>query len=123
MRPASGLVQHLTKAGWLRRVRADGAIMLEEMAGGLSPMERQRRELERDLVNVRWLAEASDELGGMLDGTARMLAGGERLTGEAVRRGEKEIERALGRQEGEGSTDLAAKPARSVARARVVAMI
>jgi len=79
-------------------------------------LDRLVWELERDLVNVRWLAEAADELGAMLDGTARMLAGGERLTGEAIKRGEREIERALGDTDVAKSTDFPAKPEKSVAR-------
>jgi hypothetical protein len=121
MRPAFALVQHLNQAGSLKRVRADRAIMLEEASGGLSPMARQRRELERDLVNVRWLAEAADELGVMLDGVTRMLAGGERLTGEAVRRGDREVERALGAPVDRASQPVVAKGAGE--RARIVAMI
>ena len=72
LRPAFSLVQHLNQAGSLKRVRADRALMLN---GTLSPIERQRCELERDLSNVQWLADAADELGTLLDMSARRMAG------------------------------------------------
>ncbi|MEX2218483.1 MAG: 6-hydroxymethylpterin diphosphokinase MptE-like protein [Phycisphaerales bacterium] len=92
LRPAFALVQHLNQAGSLKRIRADRAIMLKT---GLPPIQRQRMELERDLTNVRWLAEAADELGSMLDATARMLAGGPRQTGETAAAAAR-IEEAVG---------------------------
>ncbi|MBX3390909.1 MAG: DUF115 domain-containing protein [Phycisphaeraceae bacterium] len=62
--PGYPLVQHLNQTGILNRFKADRAI---ELDGDLAPLERQRRQAERDLKNVTWLADASDELGAMFD--------------------------------------------------------
>src|SRR5262249_15050012 len=65
LQPAFDLVQRLNQTGVLKRARADRQLSIEE--ANLSPLERQKRQIERDLVNVQWLAEAADVLGGMLD--------------------------------------------------------
>ncbi len=72
LRPAFDLVQHLNQAGSFNRLKADRALHLDET---LSPLERQKRQIERDLRNVTWLADAADELGKMLDDAAAVLAG------------------------------------------------
>jgi len=66
------LVQSLNQTGTLNRLRADRAIDLDET---LSPDERQRKQIERDITNVGWLADAADDLGAMLDDAARALDG------------------------------------------------
>ncbi len=68
--PAYGLVQHLNQTGILNRFKADRAI---ELDSGLDPLERQRRQGERDLKNVTWLADAADELGSMFDAALASL--------------------------------------------------
>jgi len=72
LQPAYGLVNHINQAGSLRRLRADRAIRVEP---GIDANERQRREIERDIDNVRWLADAADELGGLLDSAMDSLQG------------------------------------------------
>ncbi|MBX3378546.1 MAG: DUF115 domain-containing protein [Phycisphaeraceae bacterium] len=73
--PAYPLVQHLNQTGILNRFKADRAI---ELDGELAPLERQRRQAERDLKNVTWLADAADELGGMFDGAINAIKSGRR---------------------------------------------
>jgi hypothetical protein len=60
-------------------VREDREI---DLATNLAPMERQRRQIERDLKNVTWLGDAADHLGRLLDDAARALAGGPKTTRE-----------------------------------------
>lgn len=71
--PGYPLVQHLNQTGILNRFKADRAI---ELDGELAPLERQRRQAERDLRNVTWLADASDELGAMFDGAIASIKAG-----------------------------------------------
>lgn len=71
--PGYPLVQHLNQTGILNRFKADRAI---ELDGELAPLERQRRQAERDLKNVTWLADASDELGAMFDGAIASIKSG-----------------------------------------------
>ena len=73
--PGYPLVQHLNQTGILNRFKADRAI---ELDGDLAPLERQRRQAERDLKNVTWLADAADELGGMFDGAITAIKSGRR---------------------------------------------
>lgn len=80
LEPAFTLVQLLDQKGGLARIRADRAINLD---ASLPPMERQRRQIDRDAENVRSLAEAADELGKLLDGAIRGLDTGEYDTRDA----------------------------------------
>ncbi|MBL9000161.1 MAG: motility associated factor glycosyltransferase family protein [Phycisphaerae bacterium] len=57
-------VQFINQTGQLRRFRADRAIDLDHE---LSPVERQRRQIERDIDNVTWLKDAAAHLGSLLD--------------------------------------------------------
>lgn len=79
LEPAFGMVMHLNQTGTLKRAREDRRLGLEE---ALTPMQRQRRQIERDLMNVGWLAEAADQLGSMLDDAARCLGGAPKITRE-----------------------------------------
>ncbi|MEZ6242584.1 MAG: 6-hydroxymethylpterin diphosphokinase MptE-like protein [Phycisphaerales bacterium] len=72
LHPAFRLVQFVNQAGALNRIRADRALNLAE---GLDPYERQRRQIERDQQNVRWLAEAADAVGDVLDAAIRAHKG------------------------------------------------
>lgn len=74
--PAYPLVQHLNQTGILNRFKADRAIELDDE---LEPIERQRKQAERDLKNVTWLADAADELGGMFDGAVAAIKSGHRI--------------------------------------------
>ncbi len=66
-------VQFLNQTGQLKRFRADRAIEMEE---SLSPLQRQRRQIERDLDNVTWLADSAAQLASMLDDGLATLRGG-----------------------------------------------
>lgn len=80
LQPAFDLAQTLNQTGVFNRLRADRALKIESTAGGLTPAERQRRQLERDRENVRSLALAADDLAGLLDDCLNMLRTGERVT-------------------------------------------
>lgn len=69
---AFGLVQHLNQTGQLKRFKADRLIHLD---ASLTPMERQRRQIERDIVNVEWLAEVAGQLGRLLRAAQDALRG------------------------------------------------
>lgn len=60
---AFGLVQRINQLGAFKRLRADREISL---TGDLSPTEKQKRQIERDRVNVQWIADASETLVSML---------------------------------------------------------
>lgn len=75
--PAFALVQLLNQTGTLKRFKADRDL---DLAEGLSPLDRQRRQIERDTMNVRWLGDAADQLGKLLESTLAALDGGPRLT-------------------------------------------
>ncbi len=60
---AFGLVQRINQLGAFKRLRADREISL---TGDLTPQEKQKRQIERDRVNVQWIADASDTLVAML---------------------------------------------------------
>jgi hypothetical protein len=62
--PAYALVHRLNQTGAFRRFRADRAIHLDE---SLSDLQRQRRQIERDVDNVTWLADAANALGTILE--------------------------------------------------------
>ncbi len=64
MTTAFALVQRLNQMGAFKRVRADREITLTD---DLSPQETQRRRIERDRVNVKWIAESSDSLVRLID--------------------------------------------------------
>jgi hypothetical protein len=81
--PAYRLTQFIDQIGALQRVRADRAI---DLAGDtLSPLERQRRQLERDRVNVERLAAAAERLAELLTAAERaMLGHGPRMVRDSV---------------------------------------
>jgi hypothetical protein len=75
--PGYALTQTLAQIGSYNRLRADRLISLET---GLSPIDRQRRQMERDVANVAALESASKELCELLDDAIRTVAGGTRVT-------------------------------------------
>lgn len=75
--PAHWVVQYLNQTGTLNRFRADRTLHMDE---GITPAERQKRQIERDLVNVRWLRDAALHMESMLADAASTLAGGPRVT-------------------------------------------
>ena len=72
IRPAYPLVQRLNQTGTFKRFRADRLIALEP---GLTPRQRQRRQVERDSMNVGWLADVADVLDDLLDASIKSLDG------------------------------------------------
>lgn len=88
LEPALELVQTLNQTGTLKRAKADRAIYLEkrrlEDDTSLTKRDRelaeQRARMERDATNVRWLADAADEMGDLLDAAARAMRGQPKLT-------------------------------------------
>lgn len=88
--PAYPLVQHLNQTGILNRFRADRAIELDQH---LDPLERQRKQAERDLKNVTWLADAADELGGMFDQAIASIKSGRRTADVKIE--QKRLEAAV----------------------------
>jgi len=77
LQPAFALVQRINQTGGFRRVRSDREIALEE---SLTPKERQRRQIERDLDNVRWVGDAADSLAELLESGLKAAQGGAKLT-------------------------------------------
>lgn len=75
--PAYSLVQKLNQAGGFKRARADRQLRLSQ---GLSPMEVQRAQLERDRMNLTWLADSADALARMVEGAISAAAGAPKLT-------------------------------------------
>jgi hypothetical protein len=75
--PAYGLSQLLNQVGGFNRLKADREITLEH---ALAPMERQKRQIRRDIENVRSLAEAAEQLARLLDAASASLNGAPKLT-------------------------------------------
>jgi len=65
--PAYTLVQDLNQTGTLKRAKADRKIHLADH----SPLEQQKAQIERDAENVRWLGDAAELLGEMMDAAIR----------------------------------------------------
>ncbi len=72
LEPAYGLVQFLNQTGALNRYREDRAI---DLAGELDEIERQKRQIGRDIRNVEWLAQAGEVLAGLLGDAIGVLEG------------------------------------------------
>ncbi|MDX2116278.1 MAG: 6-hydroxymethylpterin diphosphokinase MptE-like protein [Planctomycetota bacterium] len=87
--PAYQLVLRMNQAGAYRRFRADRALALEEE---LDPVARQKRQIERDGANVRWIAEAADALGALLNAALASLSGGPKLTRDLAEKREPEAD-------------------------------
>lgn len=80
--PAFGLVQHINQTGTLNRFKADRSLRMETE---LEPLEKQKRQIERDIQNVGWLADAAEHLASMLDeGAAAHRGQAPKLTREAA---------------------------------------
>ncbi|MFG0260061.1 MAG: 6-hydroxymethylpterin diphosphokinase MptE-like protein, partial [Phycisphaerales bacterium JB041] len=72
IQPAYELVQHLNQTGQLKRYRSDRQIHLDDSG---SALEKQLQQIERDIVNVEWIAEAAAQLRKMLDDAGRAMRG------------------------------------------------
>ncbi|CAG0961805.1 hypothetical protein PHYC_00766 [Phycisphaerales bacterium] len=82
--PAYWLVQHINQTGQLNRYKADRAIGVDDT---LSGFDRQRKEIERDIRNVNWLADAATLVTGMLDEALVALKSGKARTREVPHAG------------------------------------
>ena len=67
------ILQHLNQLGVFKRLKADRRLHMER---DLDPLVRQRRQLERDLENVTWIADAAQEMIDQLAASERLVAGG-----------------------------------------------
>ncbi len=76
------LVHRMNQTGTFKRFRMDRARELDD--DQLTPIERQRRQIERDGMNVRWLGDAADTLEELLDAAASALRGGPRRTRDVL---------------------------------------
>lgn len=70
--PTFEIINHFNQLGAFKRAKADRKL---HFARALSPIDAQRAQLERDLVNVRWTADAAKELERSLERAASMLEG------------------------------------------------
>jgi len=77
LEPAYRLTQFLNQVGTLRRLRADRDIALDTE---LSAVQRQGRQIERDIANVRWLGDAARQLGAMLGEAIEAIETGRKVT-------------------------------------------
>ena len=88
---ARGLTDMVNQVGVYKRQRADRLIQLA--SSDLGPLERQRREIERDLVNVEWTSDAAELFLEMIDRTIEQLDTGRRpVAGRTL----ADIERSAG---------------------------
>lgn len=75
--PAYSLVQRLNQTGAFKRFRSDRTIRLTDDLGAA---ERQSRQIERDIMNVSWLADVADHFHDLLGATDDMLGGAPKRT-------------------------------------------
>ena len=79
--PAYSMVQRLNQTGAFNRTRADRAIITET---DLTPLQRQRRQIERDIANLQRLIDCADVMRRTLDNAAAALRTGEKLFRDPV---------------------------------------
>lgn len=72
LRPAYPLVHRINQTGTFKRFKADRAIQLETT---LTEHQKQRRRVERDSMNVGWLADSADALDDLLSAAIGTLEG------------------------------------------------
>ncbi len=92
------IINHFNQLGVFKRAKADRKLHFSK---GLSQEEVQRAQLERDLVNVRWTADAAKELATSLDRAVSRLegrAGDEVDDFEAGQKAEHAIDEATGEE-------------------------
>ncbi len=75
------LVSELNQVGMFNRIRADRALRVEDPA---DPYERQAQQLRRDIQNVQWLIDASDEAIRIFEQAIDRLAIRSRLAAPAI---------------------------------------
>jgi hypothetical protein len=69
---AFDLIESLNQLGTFKRLRADRKL---HVRSDLDPVDRQREQLERDHVNVSWIADAAHEMTYQLAAARRVLRG------------------------------------------------
>ncbi len=77
LEPAYSIVHQLNQTGAFNRTRADRAIHTEAK---LEPLEVQRRQMQRDLTNVKWLADSAGALTKILADARVSIRTGEKVT-------------------------------------------
>ncbi len=66
------IINHLNQLGVFNRLKTDRRLHMQQ---DLTPLERQRGQLERDRENVQWTIDAAEELLDQFDQCDRLLAG------------------------------------------------
>lgn len=66
------ILSHLNQLGVFNRFKADRRLQMQE---DLDPIERQKAQLDRDLQNVIWIADAADEMSSQLKQSSLILQG------------------------------------------------
>ncbi len=77
LKTAYWLVEFLNQTGAFKRYRADRELRLDESVAGV---ERQKREIDRDIQNVSWVGDAADAAGRLIDDAIRSLHGQPKVT-------------------------------------------
>jgi hypothetical protein len=85
LQPAFSMIELLNQTGAFNRVKTDRRIRLGSNAGSKSPLVVQREQIERDRTNVRWIADAADALGEMLDDAVGVCEGKPKRTRDPAR--------------------------------------
>lgn len=89
------LVQHVNQVGTLNRFKADRAIAMD---GGLNQIERQKRQIERDIDNVVRIHDASRRVRDLLERAIGALDGGPKLTRDVAPEETEGVERVVARR-------------------------
>jgi hypothetical protein len=71
------LVEFLNQTGALNRFKADRAL---ELAKTSTKLEEQAQRIQRDRTNVKWIGDAADQLGTMLESALACLGGAPKIT-------------------------------------------
>jgi len=74
---AMSTVQQLSQTAVFKRFKADRLLKLAE---NLTDLDEHAMRVDRDIANVRWIAEVSEYVSMLLDTAAEATRGGERLT-------------------------------------------
>ena len=80
--PTFELINQLNQLGVFKRLKADRRLHMEN---GRDPVSRQRAQLQRDIENVRWIADAAREMLEQLASGDRALAGDSQVTSQTDR--------------------------------------
>lgn len=104
LHPAFELVMQLNQTGALKRFKADRAIKL---ADELDAFERQRRQIERDAMNLEWIGEYADLLDTYMEASDAAFDTGVKLTRDIPLQREDDERHASG-------ASVTSKPSRRV---------